>query len=341
MPVYIEGEATSPPADCLHLGLVNNMPTSALAATERQFAHLLDQAATGIPILLSFLSLPSRGALACKYSYRSTESLSKARWDALLVTGSEPVGLDLRAEPLWRDLAGLVEWASEHTVSTIWSCLAAHAAVLHLDGVARQRRQRKISGVFECVGVTSHRLSLDDLPCFPTPHSRWNGLAAQDLEAAGYLVLSRTVEGEVNSFLKQTKSLFLFLQGHPEYEADTLLREYSRDVARSLKGHAGAYPFTPSGYFDEPTESALNCLRGHALSDPTPLLLDGVTDVLRHAAPQNTWSAASVTFYRRWLTWLREQQRAETRSHIFDGQTRPVLSQSPRTGARIHDIDPA
>ena len=43
-------------------------------------------------------------------------------------------------------------------------------------------------------------------------------------------------------FVKQTRSLFIFFQGHPEYEETTLLREYRRDVGRFLRGQQPHYP---------------------------------------------------------------------------------------------------
>jgi homoserine O-succinyltransferase/O-acetyltransferase len=36
-------------------------------------------------------------------------------------------------------------------------------------------------------------------------------------------------------FVKYNRSLFVLLQGHPEYDSATLLREYRRDVGRFLR----------------------------------------------------------------------------------------------------------
>ena len=52
----------------------------------------------------------------------------------------------------------ILEWARENTHSTVWSCLAAHAAVLHMDGIGRHRSADKHFGVFECVRVSEHPL---------------------------------------------------------------------------------------------------------------------------------------------------------------------------------------
>ena len=53
------------------------------------------------------------------------------------------------------------------------------------------------------------------------------------------------------------RSQFLFLQGHPEYGAETLGREYLRDMGRFLRGESAERPAVPENYFDRATENAL------------------------------------------------------------------------------------
>src|SRR3970282_1160952 len=64
MPVCLDPGGKSPvdlrasDANCVDIGLINNMPDSALEATERQFLALLDAAAEGIVVRLSLYALP-------------------------------------------------------------------------------------------------------------------------------------------------------------------------------------------------------------------------------------------------------------------------------------------
>src|SRR5579872_5094920 len=124
----------------LTIGLVNNMPDSALKATERQFARLLSGAAGNARIDFRCFSLPSVGRSAAarahiEKEYADIAELGRLKMDGLIVTGAEPNGCALPEENLWRELTDIIDWARTNTRSTIWSCLAAHAAVLHLDGV--------------------------------------------------------------------------------------------------------------------------------------------------------------------------------------------------------------
>src|SRR5256884_9558060 len=64
------------------------------------------------------------------------------------------------------------------------------------------------------------------------PHSRWNELPVGELRAAGYAILSCSPESGADLFVRQRRSLHLFLQGHPEYERTTLFKEYRSEERR-------------------------------------------------------------------------------------------------------------
>ena len=179
-----------PRADCIDIGLVNNMPDAALDATERQFVELLGAASQGFVVRLRFFSLPpqpTRNDRGLRHlaTYAPIEDLDDARLDALIVTGSEPRASDLRAEPYWRALAHVVDWAEANTISSLWSCLAAHAVVLHRDGIERTRLARKCSGVFACDAREPHALTATIPQPLWVPHSRTNDLDADALTASG------------------------------------------------------------------------------------------------------------------------------------------------------------
>ncbi len=120
--------------------------------------------------------------------------------------------------PIGRASTRVIDWAADNTRSTIFSCLAAHAAVLHLDGIKRVPLGQKLSGVFDCAVVADDPLLEGLGPELRVPHSRLNDLAAQELSAHGYRILTSSPRVGADMFVRQQKSLFVFLQGHPEYE---------------------------------------------------------------------------------------------------------------------------
>jgi homoserine O-succinyltransferase len=297
-------------ANCIHIGLINNMPGSALEAAERQFRGLLGAAAEGMAVRLSLYALPGvprsdDGALHINTCYSNISDLWNTHLDGIIVTGAEPLAPTLRDEPYWGSLTKLIGWAEHNTYSAIWSCLAAHAAVLHMDGIERRHLGDKLFGIFESTRVPLiDKLTAGLMAGVPdrlwVPHSRWNGIPADGLKACGYHVLTRSEHAGIDAFVKQRKSLFVFFQGHPEYEADSLLLEYRRDIRRFLRRESDSYPSIPRGYVDEDAGALFTALRERALSGRREELLEDFP------APRlrNTWRPAAISVYRNWLRYL-------------------------------------
>lgn len=140
----------------------------------------------------------------------------------------------------------------------------------------------------------------------------------------GYGVLTRSEEAGVDAFVKRRKSLFVFFQGHPEYEADTLLLEYRRDIGRFLRRERDSYPSMPQGYFDEDTVDVLTAARERALSDRREELLADFPTALVAGKVRNTWRPAAVCVYRNWLQYLCAQKDRQLKSKPVRNQHRRV-----------------
>lgn len=291
----------------LTIGLVNNMPDAALQATERQFMRLLRQAAGETRIDFHCFSLPSvvrsqTSQWRVERQYTDIAELGRLRLDGLIVTGAEPVAATLQQEPFWRELTDMIDWARANTRSTIWSCLAAHAAVLHLDGIERRRLGAKCSGIYDCAKVTDSWLTADVPSPLKIPHSRLNELRAGDLAARGYQLLTASPQAGVDIFAKQLGSQFVFFQGHPEYDALSLEREYLRDIARFLAGQRDGYPALPVGYFDAETEQRLAGFEQRARVERRPGLSAELPD--RTLRQDNAAGAAATAIFKNWLGYL-------------------------------------
>ena len=302
----------------LEIGLLNNMPDAALDATERQFRALLDAASGGRAVGLTLYTLPEipRTEFGRRQvsRYASLDELWDRHHDGLIVTGTEPLSANLKDEPFWGSLTRVLDWAEHHTRSTVLSCLAAHAGMLYFDGIVRRPLGDKRFGVFECARVADHPLTAQAPACLQMPHSRWNEIPEAALLACGYRVLTRSKDAGVDACVKQRRSLFVFLQGHPEYDAMTLLLEFRRDVGRFLRRERETYPTMPHGYFDRETVEALTALRERALVDRREALLADFPTAMAAGKVTNTWRPMAENLYRNWLAYLREQKaQAATR----------------------------
>jgi homoserine O-succinyltransferase/O-acetyltransferase len=295
-------------ADCVTLALVNNMPDAALEDTELQFFDLLDSASGDVLVMLKLYSLTGvpradRGQRRVDEFYFGLDELWNSRTDALIVTGTEPRQPDLRQEPYWPSLANVLDWAERNTVSTVLSCLAAHAGVLHSDGIPRHRLSDKQFGVFDFAKTSDHPL-VNGAERVRFPHSRWNEVQADALRACGYTVLTQSSQGGVDSFVKKKKqSLFVHFQGHPEYKAETLLKEYRRDIKRLLRGERETYPTMPYGYFNAMAAKLLTEFQQAALADPCEEQLFSFPETVMQTL-QNTWQSSATCVYRNWLQYV-------------------------------------
>jgi len=294
--------------DALDIALINNMPDAALDATERQFRALLMAAGGSLDVRLTLYTLPEvpRSDFGRRQvqRYSSIDDLWEREHDGLIVTGTEPRSADLTDEPYWDSLTAVLEWAEQQTHSTILSCLAAHAGILHIDGIVRRPLDGKRFGVFECVRVADHPLTAATPPRLPMPHSRWNEVPEDALLACGYRVLTRSEGAGVDLFVKQRRSLFVFFQGHPEYDAVTLLLEYRRDIGRFLRRERDTYPSMPEGYFDDDTVRVLTALRARAVSDRREELLSEFPVATAAGRVTHSWRTSAESLYRNWLAFI-------------------------------------
>lgn len=349
-------------ADCLTIGLVNNMPDSAWEATERQFRDLIRAATPDVVVRLKPFSIPEvpRGDhVRAKVvgRYHDISELWDTRLDGLVVTGTEPRAANLKDEPYWPAFTKLIAWARENTASTIWSCLAAHAAVLHADGIERQPLKDKQFGVFDCETVAEHPLMAGAPPRLRVPHSRYNDLSETALAACGYRLLSKSAAAGVDAFSREEpgSSLFLFFQGHPEYEANTLLREYRRDVGRFLRSEREHYPAIPQDYFNGEAMMLAEAFRARAIRERREGLLAEFPAGALEAHVENTWRRSAIGVYENWVDYLQDRKteraglpapvrrprRAASRmANIGATADGSQLAESPATRAKVQALYP-
>jgi len=322
----------------LRLALINNMPDPALEDTELQFFELLDIASGDVPVTVKLYSLTGvprteRGQKHLNSYYFGIDELWSGRPDGLIVTGTEPLQSSLRDEPYWSALTQVLDWAEENTFSTVLSCLAAHASVLHSDGIPRHRLPDKQFGVFDSTKKCDHALTSLIADRIRFPHSRWNEVRASELASAGYTVLTESAEAGVDLFVKKKKkSLFVHFQGHPEYGAQTLLKEYRRDIKRFLRRERETYPTMPAGYFGEPATRLLHEFREKAVSHRREDTAASFPETTVVGGLQNNWQASAICLYRNWLQNL-DSRRTETQAFAAVARVtgvRPTLADGER-----------
>jgi len=240
----------------LHIGFLNLMPNASFQATERQFLRLVGSSNQIVQYYIYLFTIEGveRDEKTQNYIdsyYTSFEKVKDSGLDALIITGTNPANPSLEQEPFWKPLGEVVDWATNNVTSVLCSCLAVHAIVKHLHDIERKPLQRKRWGVY------SHRITQSKHPLlrnintrFDVPHSRNNDVSQEQLQAAGFKILVAGSESGVHMAVSPDMLRIVYLQGHPEYDRVSLLKEYKREVNRYFEGARDTYPESPENYFN-------------------------------------------------------------------------------------------
>jgi len=310
----------------LRIALVNNMSDAALESTERQFATCLSNAAGDRQVELTIYSLPAtqrspQGDRYCQTRCHDFHNLFDHAYDAVIITGAEPQAADLADEPYWWNLTELFDWVAEATGAIFLSCLSAHAWLQHRDGIRRRRLPEKRCGLYAHELVPGHDDFARGLPDrIILPHSRWNDIEAGELAQAGYHSVYTAGEAGLGVFLKRERALVLLAQGHPEYDATSLVKEYRRDVARYLRGENDKYPSVPKGLFGNETRHSLAQFQAEAKADRKESRVGLIPFLSPELAPDVRWETHAAELFSRWLCFAGQPRPAAALHAVNVGQ---------------------
>ncbi len=290
----------------LHVGFLNMMPDAALSATEQQFMRLIGKSSIAANVYLYPFSIDElrRGEDAMihvREHYFEFHDLADAGLHAMIITGANVIDPDLKKEPIWGPLIDIADWAYDNTASTLCSCLASHALVKHSHNLDRRRLPRKHWGVYRHrVLDASHPLMTGVPREFDAPHSRWNDISQEQLEDAGFVVLAAGDTAGVHLAVSDDGFRVIFTQGHPEYDANSLLKEYKREVLRFLDGELDEPPPFPENYLPaEATRIAAAYVKESSGVPKSVIKKFPEDEISRYTA--NTWIQFGESFMSNWL----------------------------------------
>lgn len=291
----------------LHIGLLNMMPDAALEVTERQFMRLLGSANQIVqlfvhPFTVDGLPRSPQTQAYIDAHYQSFDELCRVGLDAIIITGANVANPHLDQEPFWNTLTRVMAWAQDHVTSVLCSCLSTHALMKFYYGIDREPLPEKMWGVFEHrIAQPMHPLLRNINTRFDVPHSRHNAITRAHFEAAGLPILIESEAAGVQMAVSPDHLRVIYLQGHPEYDINSLLKEYKREVLRYLNDERDEPPF-PKNYFNEKAMTVASKFLGTALhakahGDPIPDFPED--EILPHL--DNTWGDTGKAIFNNWL----------------------------------------
>jgi len=231
----------------LRILLLNLMPTK--IATETQLARLLGN--TPLQVELELLMVKSHVAKNTSQEhmlafYKTFDQVQDQTFDGMVITGAPVEKMPFEEVAYWEELCEIFEWSKTHVTSTLHICWGAQAGLYYHWGVEKQALPKKLSGVYP--HRVTHKGSIlfrgfDDV--FMVPHSRYTTVDRRDILTIPQLkILAESDEAGVYAVSTHGGSQ-VFITGHSEYDAETLLGEYLRDKK------AGINPELPVNYFPD------------------------------------------------------------------------------------------
>ena len=235
--VMTESRAVAQDIRPLKLAILNLMPTKEV--TEIQLLRLIANTPLQVEaVLLRTASYTGKNTSEEHLTnfYKTFAQVKNQKFDALIVTGAPVEKMDFFDVKYWDELTGIFKWADANVFSTMYICWAAQAGLYYHHGVDKRLMDAKISGVFSHRTLQPHHPILrgfDDV--FPAPHSRHTEVTKTAVSSCpDVLLLAESDEAGV--YLAASKNMrHVYVTGHPEYDADTLHKEYTRDIAKGMK----------------------------------------------------------------------------------------------------------
>lgn len=248
----------------LEIAVLNLMPTK--VETETQLLRVLGN--TPLQINVQFIHTKTHISKNTSKShietfYKTFEDIKDCKFDGMIITGAPVETLDFEDVDYWDELCQIMEWTKENVTSTFHICWGAQAALYYHYGIPKYAADEKVFGVFEhhVAPDKKHKILLrgfDDI--FYAPHSRHTELKKSDIEKVSALeILAESDEAGVYIVTDKNERRF-FITGHSEYDADTLQKEYLRDVEKGMDIKV------PCNYFpnDDPSQEPRVLWRAHA-----------------------------------------------------------------------------
>jgi homoserine O-succinyltransferase len=309
----------------LHIGFLNMMPDAALTVTEQQFMRLIGSSNQIAQFFVYLFTIPglARSSETQEYInefYSSFEQLKQDGLDALIITGANVANPELEQEPFWEPLQEVIDWATENVNSVLCSCLATHAIVKALHRIERQPLSNKRWGVYTHHIETEHPLLRDINTRFDVPHSRNNDVSRAQLEEAGFIILVDSADGGVHMAVSPDQFRFVYLQGHPEYDRNSLFKEYKREVMRFINGERNDYPPHPDNYFSEAAGQIADQhekMVVESLKEGKPISNFPEQQIEKHL--DNTWRDTGKAIFNNWLGLVYKLTHINRKIPFIDG----------------------
>lgn len=246
----------------LKIVILNLMPTK--VATETQILRCL--ANTPLQIEIDLLQTTTHKSKNVSEEhmlafYQTFDDIKDNKYDGMIITGAPVEDMEFEEVDYWEELCKIMQWSKDNVQSTFHICWGAQAGLYYHYGIKKYKLKEKMFGIYKHRLITpKSRLFRGFDEEFYAPHSRHTTVRIEDIEKNPNLKLM-AVSDEAGAYVVGDKEgTQFFVMGHSEYDADTLAKEYFRDINKGLDIKV------PVNYFpdDDPTKKPVLKWRAHS-----------------------------------------------------------------------------
>ena len=246
----------------LKIVILNLMPTK--VATETQILRCL--ANTPLQIEIDLLQTTTHKSKNVSEEhmlafYQTFDDIKDNKYDGMIITGAPVEDMEFEEVDYWEELCKIMEWSKDNVQSTFHICWGAQAGLYYHYGIKKYKLKEKMLGIYkQRLIIPKSWLFRGFDEEFYAPHSRHTTVRIEDIEKNPNLKLM-AVSDEAGAYVVGDKEgTQFFVMGHSEYDADTLAKEYFRDVNKGLDIKV------PVNYFpdDDPTKKPVLKWRAHS-----------------------------------------------------------------------------
>lgn len=219
----------------LSIGIINLMPK--VEQYEPLLRRVLEPAAeaAGVQLDLAWIALSTHAYASSDAAHlaRAYVPFAQARCaglDGLILTGAPVEELSFEEVRYWPELVELLQWARAEIPSTLGLCWGG-MALSYLLGIDKVRYPEKLFGVYpmRVIGAGVGEAEGAEVYCAQSRHAGIDPHGFAEAAHAGSVVPRMHAEVGGHTVFDSGDGRFAMHLGHPEYDADRLMFEYTRD----------------------------------------------------------------------------------------------------------------
>lgn len=235
--VMEKGRASAQDIRPLEIAILNLMPTK--EETETQFMRLLSNSPLQINVtLIRTISRKSTHTEAeyLERFYKSFDEVKHRHFDGMIITGAPLENIDFADVTYWKELEEIFRFTKSNVTSTIFICWGAMAALYYFYQIDKINLKEKLFGVFSHRKISTDKtepLMRGISDEFHMCHSRHATVTKESVLKKNLRVLANSKKAGPAIVANEDDSQ-IFVLGHMEYDRNTLLKEYERDLSKGL-----------------------------------------------------------------------------------------------------------